>query len=241
MLALFMVVIVVVVVVAAAAMVLLHLCQLRSGSGIAFHSLNKLRTGQFAPGCRDDGSFCIALPKQFHSLVQLFLRNRIGTGKDHRGSSLHLVVIELTKVLHIHLYLTGIGHRHLIAHRNIVTHYFFHSRHNIGQLAHTGGLNDHTVRMVFTDDLFQCFAEVTHQAAANTAGVHLRNVDAGILQEAAVNTDLTKFVFDEHQFLAAVALRDHFFDQCRLAGAQKSGINIDLSHKKHLLFLFFPE
>ena len=84
--------------------------------------------------------------------------------------------------------------------------------------------------MVFSDDLFQCLAKVAHQTAADAAGVHFRNVDAGLLHETAVNADLTKFVFDQHQLLTLVALGDHLLDQRGLTGTQEAGVNINLCH-----------
>ena len=74
---------------------------------------------------------------------------------------------------------------------------FFNSTDHIRQFADTGRLDDHPVRMILRNDLFQRLAKIAYQAAANTAGVHLRNIDAGILQETAVNTDLTELILDK--------------------------------------------
>ena len=52
--------------------------------------------------------------------------------------------------------------------------------------------------MVLLNNLSQRLAEVTHQTAADAAGVHFGNVDARILQETAVNADLTELVLDQH-------------------------------------------
>ena len=93
--------------------------------------------------------------------------------------------------------------------------------------------------MVLVNNLLQCFSEISHQGAADTAGVHLGNVDAGILQEAAVNSDLAKLVFNQHQVLTGISLRDHFLNESGLTRTQKTGINIDFCHITHLLYINF--
>ena len=74
----------------------------------------------------------------------------------------------------------------------------------------------------------QRLAKIANQRTANTAGIHLRNVDTCILQEATVNTDLTKLIFDQNKLFALVGFRNHLFDQCCFASAKKSGKNINL-------------
>ena len=195
------------------------------------HGLQHLRARQFAPGGRHQGRLLIMLPQQSHRCIQFCLGDHVGTRQNDRGGGFDLIIIELTEVLHINLDLTGISHCHCIAQLHILAGYLFHRCHHIGQLAHSGGLNDDPIGMILLDYLVQCLAKVTHQRAADTAGVHLRNVDARLLEKATVNADLTEFIFDENQLLTAVGFLDHFLDQCGLAGSKKTGINIDFSHK----------
>ena len=68
-------------------------------------------------------------------------------------------------------------------------------------------------------DLFQGFAEISDQTAADAARIHLIDLYAGILEEAAVNADLAEFVFDQHDLLTLVSFFDQFLDQRRLAGS----------------------
>ena len=170
------------------------------------------------------------LPEHGHCSVQLGLGNGIGTGQNNGGSGLHLVVVELTKVLHIHLDLACIGNRHGVAQGDLIVGHFVHCADDIGQLAHTGGLNENPVGVVLLDDLLQSLAEVTHQRAADAAGVHLGNVDARILEEAAINADFTELVFNQHQLLSLVTFGNQLFNQRSLASAQKSGKNINFCH-----------
>ena len=85
-------------------------------------------------------------------------------------------------------------------------------------------------------DLAQGLVKVTHQRAADAAGGHLADLHAGILQETAVDADLAKLVFNEHQLLALIGLAEHLLDERGLTGAQKARYNVDFCHKTTLLF-----
>ena len=111
-----------------------------------------------------------------------------------------------------------------------MTGHLLHCRHHIGQLTNAGGFDDDPVGMILFDHLVQRFAKIAHQAAANTAGIHLSNVNPRILQKAAVNTDLTELIFDQNQLLTGISFLDHLFDESSLTRTQKTGKNIDLCH-----------
>ena len=204
--------------------------QLRCQRCLAFHGLHQLLAGQLRPGGGDDGSRLVALPQHLNRGIQLGLGNGIGTGQDDGRGGLHLVVVEFSKVFGVNLDLACIHHSHGVAQSYIGTGNLIHGADHIRQLAHTGGLDDNPVGMVLPDDLFQSLSEVTHQRAADAAGVHLGNVDARVLQESAVDADFTEFILNQYQLLALVALGDHLLDQRGLTGAQKTGVNINLCH-----------
>ena len=67
-----------------------------------------------------------------------------------------LIIIELTKVLHIHLDLVDIGHgdKAVQLHIQMLSH-TLHSAGDIAQLAHTGGLDDDAVGVVLLHYLLQ--------------------------------------------------------------------------------------
>ena len=213
-----------------AMMLMCHRFQILGYGILALHSFQKLSAGQLLPGSCDQGSSLIVLAEKLHSLVQLCLRNAGGTGKNNGRSSFHLIVIELAEVLHIHLDLARIYHSDGIAKLHILAGDLFHCGNDIGELAHTGRLNNHTVGVELLNHLFQRLSEVAHQTAADAAGVHLRNVNAGILQKTAVNANLTKLIFNEDNLLTAVGFLNHLFNQGRFTGAKKTGININFSH-----------
>ena len=161
-------------------MFLFQFCQ-RCGQGcLAFHGLQKLRTGQFVPGCNYQGSLRIVFSQERHSGVQFDLGNGIGAGQNDGGSGLDLIVIELTEVLHIDLDLAGIGNGHGIAQLHIFVGHLLNGSDHIAEFANAGGLDDDTLGGILLDDLVQCLAEITHQAAADAAGVHLGDVNTGM-------------------------------------------------------------
>ena len=249
-----MLVMMLMVVVAAAAMVLLFLMvmmttatvmlmvmfmfqrfQSLSKGVLTLHSCTKLFSCQFTPRRGNQRCIRVMLTKKRNRGIQLCLRNGICTGKDDGGSGFDLIVVELAKVLHVYLDLACIHNRNRIAKGHFLIGHLLDSSDHIGKLANTGGFDDDTVRVILLNDLSQRLAEITHQRAADTAGVHLRNVDTGILQESAVNADLTELIFDKHQLLALVGFLDHLLDESRFSCAKKSGIDINL-HKIHLLY-----
>ena len=211
-------------------MLLLQASQVRSQRSFAFHSLDQLLTGQLVPGGSNDSSRGIMLPDHRNRSIQLSLRDSIGTGQDDGGCCFDLVVIEFTKVLHVNLDLAGVDNRNSIAQSDLVIGDLIDRGNHIGQLTNTGGFDNDSVRIILFDHLGQCFTEIAHQAAADTAGVHFSNIDASILQETAVNADLTEFILDEYQFLALVGFLDHFLNERCLARSQETGVNIDLCH-----------
>ena len=172
------------------------------------------------------------LSQQRHCSIQLGLRDRIRTGQDDGGCGFNLVVVELTEVLHVNLHLTGIRHGDGVTQGNFLVHNFIYRADDIGQLADTGGFDQNAVGVVLLDDLFQSLAKVAYQRAANAAGVHFGNVDTSILQETAINADLTEFVFDQNQLLSAISFRNHLFNQRGFTGTQEAGINVNFGHNR---------
>ena len=234
-----MVVLMVVIVSAAAVLVLLmmvmvmftlQLCDMRCKRRLSLHRMDQLFTCQIIPGSCYNGCVLIQFPEHCYSSIQFLLRDLICTGKNNRRSGLHLIVVKLAKILGVDLDLTGIYHRNGISQSHFVICDFIHSCDHIRQLAHTGGFDNDPVRIILSDYLSQSLSKITHQATTDTTGIHLRDVNTGLLQKTAVNADLTKFVLNKHKFLALIALCDHLFDKGGLTRSQKAGINVDFCH-----------
>ena len=96
--------------------------------------------------------------------------------------------------------------------------------------------------MELLHDLAQGLVEIAHERAADAAGGHLGDLDAGLLEEAAVDVDLTEFIFDQHELFARVGFGNELFDERRFAGAEKTGENVNFCHGGiRFLFLDFTE
>ena len=210
----------------------LQLCQLNGDGAALLHRLHQLFAGQLRPRGRDNHGVLVVLADHLDALVELFLRHAVGAAEDDGVGRLDLVVVELAEVLHIHLALRRIRHSHKVAQLHVVRRDLAHGADDVRQLADARRLDQDTVRRVFGDDLFERAAEIADQRAADAAGVHLRDLDPGLLQKAAVDADLAEFILDQHQLLAVVGFLDHFLDERRLAGAEKTGININFCHAK---------
>ena len=149
-----------------------------------------------------------------------------------------LVIEKFSEVLLIHLALLGIYHCGKAVQLYVMGVDVLHGTDNVAQLADAGRFDQNAIRMILFQHLFQCLAEIAHQAAADTAGVHLGDLYAGILQKAAVNADLAEFVFDQHQLFAYIALTDQLLNQSGFAGAQKAGEYCNFCHCILHFFLF---
>ena len=202
------------------------------------HGLQDLLAGQGVPGGGDDGSGGVLLTQHGHSGGDLFLGGVLGAAQDDAACVADLVVVELTEVLHIHLDLVDVGHGNEAAQLNIqMLGHALDSAGHVRQLADAGGLDNDAVGVVLLHHLLQSGAEIAHQRAADAAGVQLIDLDAGLLQKAAVDADLAELVLDEHDLLAGKGLFDELLDKGGLTGAKEAGENIDLGHSLKCLFL----
>src|SRR5699024_12145092 len=70
-----------------------------------------------------------------------------------------------------------------------------------------------SVGVVLVHHLAQGLAEVAHQGAADAPGVQLVDLDARLLQKAAVDADLAELVLDQHHLLPLEGLTDQQVDR----------------------------
>ena len=172
----------------------------------------------------------VVLTEHSNCRIQFLLWDAVSTGENNRTGSFNLVVIELTKVLHIDLYLAGIYHSNGTIQHDILIGDLFNGSHHIGQLAHAGGFNDNSIRVIICNYLIQRLSKVTYQTTADATGIHFGNIDTCILQKATVYADFAKLIFNENQFLACITFCNHFFDQCCFSCSQEAGVYINFSH-----------
>ena len=234
-----MLVIVVMVAAADGARLLLQLRQQLFLQAVALlHGGQQLRAGELVPGGGDNGGLGVLLPQQGHGGVQLLSAELLGAAEDQRAGVLDLVGVELAEVFQIDPALGRVGHRHRAAQDHVLRllRHALHGADDVGQLAHAGGLDEDAVRVELVHHLFQRLAEVAHQGAADAAGVHLGDLDARVLQKAAVNADLAELIFNEHDLLALEGLLQQLFDEGGFTRAQKAGDHSYFRHSSYASF-----
>ena len=215
------------------------LCHEIGGKGVALlHGSEKLGAGELIPGSSDDGSIHIIAAQKSHGSGKLVLSGLLGTAENDGSGMGDLILVELAEVLEINLALGGVRHGDGTdkLHFGDLSHHVLHGFHHVRKLAHTGGLDDDTVGMELSHDLLQRFAKVAHQRAADAAGVHLGNLDAGLFEETAVDTDLTEFIFNEDDLFASQRFIKKFFDEGSLPRAKEAGDDVYFCHADSSFF-----
>ena len=201
-----------------------------------FDGLQDRLAFQFLPGSGDNSGLFVVLTNQFHCRLQFLLGDIAGSAQNNCPRMFNLIDKKFPEILNIHFALGGIHHCHgaVDLHLQIGGH-ILHRSHHIGELSHAGGLNQHSIRLVGGQHLFQGRAKVPHQGAADTAGIHLLDLNSCVLQKAAVNADLTELVFYQHNLGVLQGLLYQLLNQRSLACPQKAGYNINLCHDSYFL------
>ena len=185
---------------------------------------------ELVPRSSNDSSGSVVLSDKLNGSLDLLCLGKIGVREDNRGRVGDLIVIELAKVLHIHLTLINVGNGGKAIKLGVICLDRLNSLDNVGELTYSAGLDDNSVGMEFVKHLDKCLGKVAYKRATDTTRVHLGDLDAGILKETAVDTYLTKLVLDEHELFTAVCLFDELLYKCGLAGSEEAGKNIYFRH-----------
>ena len=199
---------------------------------LLFHCTADDIAGQIVPRRGDDRCGRVVFFQQSNNGFELCLVHLLCTGEDDRGCVFDLVVEEFAEVLHVHLRLGAVNNSgEAVQLRLALGVSTLCGTDDIGQLADTGRLDDDAVGGIGADNLCKRLAEVTDEGTADAAGVDFGHFNAGVLHEAAVDTDFAEFVFDEDEFFALVAFGDQLFDECGLTGTEKAGNDIYFGHE----------
>lgn len=174
---------------------------------------------QLLPWGRDDRSILVVFPEKLDRIHELLFTHTAGAAENNGGSVFDLIVEKLTKILHIDLTLAGIRYGDERIELDIMAVHPLHRTDHVRKLAHTRRLNEDAVRLELNKHLLQSLSKVPHQTAADTAGIHFRDLYSGILKEAAINADLAEFILNQDQLLSLVCFLDEFLDKGRLASA----------------------
>ena len=157
---------------------------------------------------------------EFDRLFELFLGDVARTAQDYRSCVLDLVLVELLEVLKIDPALGSVDNSDRAA--DLGAFNALNCSYNVRELAYAGGLNEDPVGCELVDNVLQSRAEISYEAAADAAGIHLCDLDAGFLEKTTVDADLAEFIFDKYELGAVISVSDKLLYQCCLACSQKS-------------------
>ena len=196
----------------------------------AFHSGENILAVKVIPRGSNDSGVGIVLAKKLNALGNLMILGSLGMREnDCRGVS-DLVVIELAKVLHIHLALVDIGNGGKGVESGVLPLNGLSGSDNIGKLTDAGGLDNNAVGIVLLKHLSQGLRKIADERAADTARIHLGDLDTGIGKEAAVNRNIAELVFNKNYLFAGVSLLDQLLYKSGFSGAEEAGEYVDFRH-----------
>ena len=199
---------------------------------LMLHSKENVLTVKEIPGSCHDNSLSVMLTKETNALGNLLILCGLGMGEDDGGSMLDLVVIELAKVLHIHLALINVGNGGEAVKSCTVLLGSLCRADNVRELTNARGLDDDSIGIILLKNLNKRLGKIANKRAAETAGVHLSNLDTCIGKESAVNTDLTELVLNENNLLTCICLFNQLLDKRGFTCAKEAGKYINLCHCK---------
>ena len=169
------------------------------------------------------------------ALGELGVGGLIGVREDDGAGVGDLVAEKLAEVLHIHLALAGVHDRRERIELRLVRRHALDGADHVAEFADARRLDQDAVGGKLGQHLFERAPEITDQTATDAARIHLGNFDPGVLHKAAVDADLSEFVFDQDELFALERLLDEFFDERGFSRAEKARENIDFGQAEHSL------
>ena len=195
---------------------------------VLVHSLADGHTADLCPRRGDEARRGIKPLEQRQRGLYLLLGGAIGARQDYKVGAFHLIVEELTEVAHIHFALARIDNGAFCTYLRALN--TLDGLCNVAELADAGRLDNNAVRLEIVDDLLERFCKIAHECAADAAGIHFGYLDTGVLEEPAVDRDLTELVLNKHKLFALVALGNELADKRGLACTEKTGKYIYSCH-----------
>ena len=189
---------------------------------LMLHSGENILAVKRVPGGGDDDRALVMLTKERYALGDFFIPCSLRMRENDSRSIGDLIVIELAKVLHIHLALIYVGNGGKAVESRAVVLCGLSGSDNVGKLANARGLDNNSVGVILLDNLNESLGEIANQRAADTARVHLGDLNARIGKETAVNTDLAKLVLDKNHLFARVGLFNKLLNQRGLTSAEEA-------------------
>ena len=136
---------------------------------LSLHGGKEISALQLIPGSGDENSGLVVSGQACHGIGHLFLGELVRVGQDDTAGIGHLIVKELTEVLHIHLALARIHYGGEAIENCPFGGGILHGTDDVGQLTYARGLDENAVGVILSQHLGEGLAEVAHQGATDTA------------------------------------------------------------------------
>ena len=213
--------------------------QLGSKRAFAFHCRKNLRAADIVPrSCYD---CCVVVKFLYHcdSFCELLLGKLLRAAENDCFRALYLIFVELAEVLHIHLDFRRVSYSCCAVELDFIAADIKHCLDNIGKLSYTRRLDENSVGAELLENLRQRLSEITDKRAADTALIHLGDLNARVLHKAAVNADFTELVFDKNELFAVIALFEKLLYERCFTRSEKARKYIYLCHCYIYLFSYY--
>jgi hypothetical protein len=206
---------------------LVHFCL---KGGFSFHSLKQLRARKLFPRSGNDNSRCVMLLKKSHTIRDLLIGNISGVAEDDATCIRNLIVEKFAEILHMHLALVRVNNGGKAVKLSTFGVGILNRLDNVGKLTYTRGLDKNAIGGIFSDNLLESLSKIANQRAADTSRIHFVYLYACLGKKAAINTDLTEFIFDKNDFFTLVRFFNKLLYKSGLSRTEKARENVNFSH-----------
>ena len=206
------------------------LAHFRLKGGFSFHSFEQLCAGQLLPRSGNDYRSSIVLLKKCNAIGYLLVGHLACVAEYDTAGILNLIVEKFAEVLHVHFALVGVNYGGEAVKLSTFGVGILNCLDDVGKLTYARGLDKNTVGSKLSDNLLERLGKVANKGATNAARVHFVDLNACLGKKAAIDTDLTKFVFYKNNFFAMISLFNKLFNKCGLSRTEKARENVNFSH-----------
>ena len=195
------------------------------------HNLQNFLSIQFLNRSSDNCCLLVNRTKKLHGFHCFFLIYNISTAHNDRTCILNLIIEKFAKVSHIHFTFLCIHNCGIAVQFNInFLFYALYSLNNIRKFTNTRWLNQDTIRMIFLHNLFKRSTKISNQRTADATGIHLTDLDSGILKETTINPDFAKLILNQDYLLTFEGFLQKLLNKSCLSGSKEPGNNVNLYH-----------
>ena len=136
---------------------------------VTLHCGTELSTVKLVPRRSNYYRFGVLFSYKLYCLSYLFVAHTTRMAEYYRRRALHLIYIELTEVLYIHLALTRVANGSKGIKNCVLCFNPLNRAYNVGKLTYSRRLYEYSVGLIFVKHLFERLTEVADKTATDTA------------------------------------------------------------------------